>query len=58
MRVKGPAEKVRLQIGDIYSKALRVVKPSEMLKVRLTMEQLRDIREGVGEIEVSCLERR
>ena len=57
MRVKEPAEKVRLQIGDIYSKALRVVKPSEMLKVRLTLDKLRGIKKGVNEIEVSCVKK-
>lgn len=54
MRVKEPCEKVRLTIGSILTKSLRVVKPSEMLKVDLTAEHLARIEEGIGEVEVSC----
>jgi hypothetical protein len=57
MRVKEPAEKVRVGVGDIYSENLRVVKPSEMLKVRLTLDQLREVKGGVSQIEVSCVTR-
>jgi NADPH-dependent 2,4-dienoyl-CoA reductase/sulfur reductase-like enzyme len=57
MRVKEPAEKVKLDIGGIYSENLRVVKPSEMLKAKLTLDQLRKIKGGVSEIEVSCVKR-
>ena len=54
MRVREPREKVRLRIGDILTKPLRVVKPSEMLKVNLTLEQLGKIEERTSEVEVSC----
>lgn len=54
MRVREPGEKVRLRIGGILTKPLRVVKPSEMLKVDLTVEQLSKIEEGISEVEVSC----
>jgi NADPH-dependent 2,4-dienoyl-CoA reductase/sulfur reductase-like enzyme len=57
MRVKEPAEKVRLGVGDIYSENLRVVKPSEMLKVKITLKELREIKGGVSEIEISCVKR-
>lgn len=57
MRVKEPAEKVRIQVGDIYSKASRAVKPSEMLNVKLTSEQLRGIKTGANEVEISCTKR-
>jgi NADPH-dependent 2,4-dienoyl-CoA reductase/sulfur reductase-like enzyme len=57
MRVLEPAEKVRLRIGNVLTKSLRVVKPSEMLKVVLTPEQMAKIEEGVDEIEVSCKKR-
>lgn len=57
MRVREPAEEVRLQLGDVYSKAFRAVKPSEMLSMKLTPERLQRIREGVGEVEVSCVKR-
>jgi NADPH-dependent 2,4-dienoyl-CoA reductase/sulfur reductase-like enzyme len=58
LRVREPEEKVRLQVGDILSKSLRVVKPSEMLKISLTTEQLGRIKEGVNELLVSCETRR
>jgi NADPH-dependent 2,4-dienoyl-CoA reductase/sulfur reductase-like enzyme len=54
MRVREPGEKMRLRIGDILNKSLRVVKPSEMLKVNLTSEQLSKIEERTYEIEVTC----
>jgi NADPH-dependent 2,4-dienoyl-CoA reductase/sulfur reductase-like enzyme len=57
MRVREPGEKVRIRVGDIFSKSLRVVKPSEMLKVNLTTEQLGKIAEETGEIKVSCEKR-
>jgi len=55
MRVSEMEEDVRLQIGDVMSKVLRVVKPSEMLKIELSPEQ---IEEGTTEIVVSCEKRR
>jgi NADPH-dependent 2,4-dienoyl-CoA reductase/sulfur reductase-like enzyme len=58
IRVREPAEKVTLRIGNILTKSLRVVKPSEMLKINLTLEQLGTIDETVSEIEVSCQKRR
>jgi len=57
MRVKEPGEKMRLRIGDIFTKSLRVVKPSEMLKVNLTLEQLDRIEERTNEVEIICEER-
>jgi thioredoxin reductase len=57
MRVREPGEKVRIRIGDVFTKSLRVVKPSEMLKVNLTTEQLGKIAEETGEIEIICEKR-
>ena len=57
LRVKVPAEKVTIRIGDIATKSLRVVKPSEMLKIGLTTEQLGKIEGKVSEVEVSCRKR-
>jgi NADPH-dependent 2,4-dienoyl-CoA reductase/sulfur reductase-like enzyme len=57
MRVREPGEKVRLRIGDILTKSLRVVKPSEMLKVNLSLEQLGKIGERTNEVEVICEKR-
>jgi len=58
IRVREPAEKVTISIGNILTKSLRVVKPSEMLKINLTAEQLGTIKETVSEVEVSCKKRR
>ncbi|HEY78328.1 MAG TPA: FAD-dependent oxidoreductase [Dehalococcoidia bacterium] len=57
MRVREPGEKVKIRIGDVFTKSLRVVKPSEMLKVNLTLEQLGKIGEETGEIEIICEKR-
>ncbi|MEA2085929.1 MAG: FAD-dependent oxidoreductase [Chloroflexota bacterium] len=54
MRVNDMEEGVRLKIGNIMSKGLRVVKPSEMLKVELAPEQLEKLKEGTSEITVDC----
>lgn len=54
MRVNDMEEGVRLKIGNIMSKGLRVVKPSEMLKVELTPEQFEKLKEGASEIIVDC----
>ena len=53
MRVSGMEENVRLRVGDVLTKALRVVKPSEMLKIEISAEQLANAR-GAGEITVRC----
>jgi hypothetical protein len=45
---------MRLRIGDISTKSLRVVKPSEMLRVNLTKEQLGKIENRTDEVEVIC----
>ncbi len=57
LRVSDLEEGVRLKIGDIMSKALRVVKPSEMLKIELPMAQLRKLKQGATEIVVDCEKR-
>jgi len=57
MRVREPGEKLRLRVGNILTKPLRVVKPSEMLKVELTHEQLGKLDEMTAEMEI-CIEKR
>jgi pyruvate/2-oxoglutarate dehydrogenase complex dihydrolipoamide dehydrogenase (E3) component len=57
IRVKEPGEKIRLRIGDIFTESLRVVKPSEMLRVNLTEEQLGKIEDRTNEVEVICEKR-
>lgn len=57
LRVEDMEEKVRLKVGDIFSQALRVVKPSEMLKVELSRKELSQLEEGAREIVVMCQKR-
>jgi NADPH-dependent 2,4-dienoyl-CoA reductase/sulfur reductase-like enzyme len=57
MRVKEPKEKVTLKIGDILAKSLRVVKPSEIINVKLSTEQLGKIGQQATELLVSCEKR-
>jgi len=57
LRVREPERKVRLRVGDIFSQSLPLVKPSEMLSIRLSRKQLERIEEGTTELVVSCKER-
>lgn len=57
MRVKEPELDVRLRAGDIFSKTLRAVKPSEMLKVDISAQQLKRIKQGAKEMAVDCQRR-
>jgi pyruvate/2-oxoglutarate dehydrogenase complex dihydrolipoamide dehydrogenase (E3) component len=57
LRVKEPAEKVRLKIGNIYSKAMRVVKPSQMVRVSITAKDWQGSNKA-SELVVSCESRR
>lgn len=56
-RVNQPEEGVRLKVGDILTKSLRAVKPSEMVKVDLLMEQLRKLPVGATELTIDCQKR-
>lgn len=57
MRVNEPEEDVRLKVGTIMTKALRAVKPGEMLKVGLSSAGLGKLREGTTEIVIDCEKR-
>ncbi len=57
MRVSEPEEMVRIKVGDIMTKGVRVVKPSEMLKIELSAEILKKLKEGTKEIVVDCEKR-
>jgi len=57
MRVNQPEEMVRIKVGDIMTKALRVVKPSEMLKIDLSKEQLKELGKRTKEVIVDCEKR-
>lgn len=54
MRVNEPEENVRLKVGDVASKALRVVKPSEILKAELSVSELKKLKKDTKEMEVDC----
>jgi hypothetical protein len=57
MRAREPEQKVRLRVGDILSKSLPVVKPREMLSIRLSKKHLDRIEEEATELVVSCEKR-
>lgn len=57
IRVAEPADKVRLSIGNIFQKSLRAVRPSEMLKVKLTKNELAKIGSNIKELTISCEQR-
>jgi NADPH-dependent 2,4-dienoyl-CoA reductase/sulfur reductase-like enzyme len=57
-RVKDMEENVKLKVGDIFSKSLRVVKPGEMLKIDLTRSQLSQLRNNAVELSIEGAKRR
>lgn len=58
VRVKEPAEHVRLNVGDLRTQGMRAVKPSEMIKVSLSFEEWEKMGPGVDELLVTCESRR
>ena len=54
MRVREPADKVRLRVGNILRKSLRAVRPSEMLQVSLSEKELSKLQAGADELVISC----
>jgi len=58
MRVREPAEKVRIKVGDILTKGLRAVKPSEMVKVAISSKEWENPNGEICELVVSCENRR
>jgi NADPH-dependent 2,4-dienoyl-CoA reductase/sulfur reductase-like enzyme len=56
-RVKDMEENVQLRLGDIFTQSLRVVKPSEMLKLNLSQTQLSLFNVSKSEIIVECKKR-
>ena len=57
MRVREPEENVRIKVGDIVSKSELIVKPSSMIKVDISAEQLKSLGEGSKEVVVDCQKR-
>ena len=55
MRVVKPDKNVVLRIGDsLLEKRLPAIKPSEMLKVNLSINKLKMLRDGTREVVISC----
>jgi succinate dehydrogenase/fumarate reductase flavoprotein subunit len=58
MRVKEPTERVSVKVGDVLTKSLRFVKPSEMIRIEVSAEQLEKIGGKNEELEIKCERRR
>jgi NADPH-dependent 2,4-dienoyl-CoA reductase/sulfur reductase-like enzyme len=54
LRVKEPEKGVILKVGDIMTKTLKVVKPSEMLNLILSETHLNRMKKGTTQLVVSC----
>lgn len=54
LRVKEPEKEVILKVGDLMTKRLKVVKPSEMLYLALSEKHLKGIKKGTAQVVVSC----
>lgn len=57
MRVREPEQNVRINVGGIMRRSLRVVKPSVMIKLPLSAGQLKKLEKGTREIIVECEKR-
>ena len=58
IRVREPAEKVRFKVGDILTKGLRAVKPSELVRVAILSKEWENLSGEICELVVSCESRR
>jgi len=58
MRVREPAEKVRIKVGPILTKGLRVVKPSEMVQITISSKEWQKTSGEINELVVDCESRR
>lgn len=54
MRVKEPAERVSIKVGNILTRSLRFVKPSEMIKIEVSKKELGKIDGKINELEINC----
>jgi len=55
LRVNEPCENARISISDgIFEKVMRVVRPSEMQKIELSLKCLRKLPEDIKEMVVNC----
>jgi NADPH-dependent 2,4-dienoyl-CoA reductase/sulfur reductase-like enzyme len=58
MRVKEPTERVSVKVGDVLTKSLRFVKPSEMIRIEVSAEKLEKIEGKSEELVIDCERRR
>lgn len=54
LRVKEPEKDVILKVGELMTKRLKVVKPSEMLHLILSEKHLKRIKKGTAQLVVIC----
>jgi hypothetical protein len=54
LRVKEPEKDVILKVGELMTKRLKVVNPSEMLHLILSEKHLKRIKKGTAQLVVSC----
>ena len=54
LRVKEPEKEVILKVGELMTKRLKGVKPSEMLHLTLSEKHLKRIKKGTAQLVVSC----
>ena len=54
LRVREPAEKVRITVGGRVLKTLRAVRPGEMVKVLLSSQNLAELSSSCEETNVAC----
>jgi NADPH-dependent 2,4-dienoyl-CoA reductase/sulfur reductase-like enzyme len=54
LRVREPAGKARINVGEIYSKGFRAVKPSHMVRLSITSREWRKLGGDVNELVVDC----
>jgi NADPH-dependent 2,4-dienoyl-CoA reductase/sulfur reductase-like enzyme len=58
LRAKEPAENVRLKVGDLFSKNLRVVRPSQVEQISITAEDWNKMMCDVDKLMIDCESRR
>ena len=54
VRVREPSEKVRLRVGNILTKGLRVVKPSQVVQVAIAAKDWCKMSGDVDELVINC----
>ena len=54
LRVREPAERVRLEVGEILSKRFRAVRPGQMVRVAISRKEWQKMSGEVWELVVSC----